>query len=149
MKLNDKKFGKIFAEPNMPKSAEPRTEPKFRSFPSTYSGKICFVVPTQNDRVRLNQGTGQALISSLSGAHFPSCIGYNTYYLLLPNSSSLVKSFEETFMCKGFTPNISIDTHNKSNCTKSCIDNIFTKNIESVIKSGTIRTYIVSKYEIE
>ena len=26
MKLNDKKFGKIFAEPNLPKSAEPRTE---------------------------------------------------------------------------------------------------------------------------
>ena len=26
MKLNDKKFGKIFAEPNPPKSAEPRTE---------------------------------------------------------------------------------------------------------------------------
>ena len=32
MKLNDKNFGKIFAEPNLPKSAEPRTEPKFRSF---------------------------------------------------------------------------------------------------------------------
>ena len=34
MKLNDRKFGKIFAEPNLPKSAEPRTEPKFRSLPS-------------------------------------------------------------------------------------------------------------------
>ena len=33
MKLNDKKFDKIFAEPNLPKSAEPRTEPKFRSLP--------------------------------------------------------------------------------------------------------------------
>ena len=58
------------------------------------------------------------------------------------NSSSLVKSFEETYMCKGFTPNISIDTHNKPNCRRSCIDNIFTKNIESVIKSGTVRTDI-------
>ena len=36
MKLNDKKFGKIIAEPNLPQSAEPRTEPKFRSLPSVY-----------------------------------------------------------------------------------------------------------------
>ena len=41
MKLNNKKFGKSSAkflpnrtEPNLPKSAEPRTEPKFRSLPS-------------------------------------------------------------------------------------------------------------------
>ena len=35
-----KKFGKIFAEPNQPKSAEPRTEPKFRSLPRTETTKI-------------------------------------------------------------------------------------------------------------
>ena len=39
MKLNDKKFGKIFAEPsrtcqNQPNPEPYRTEPKFRSFPS-------------------------------------------------------------------------------------------------------------------
>ena len=34
MKLNAKKFGKIFAEPNRLKPAEPRTEPKFRSLPN-------------------------------------------------------------------------------------------------------------------
>ena len=44
MKLNDKKFGKIFAEPNRPKSAEPRTEPKFRSFPTSVTDKISKVV---------------------------------------------------------------------------------------------------------
>ena len=32
MKLNDKKFGKIFAEPNLPKSAEPQTEISVASY---------------------------------------------------------------------------------------------------------------------
>ena len=43
MKLNDKKFGKIIAEPNLLKSAEPRTEPKFRSLPSHERANDCHV----------------------------------------------------------------------------------------------------------
>ena len=82
------------------------------------------------------------IMSSFKSCEKVFILGDFNFNLFNSNSSSLVKSFEETFMCKGFTPNISIDTHHKPNCRKSCIDNIFTKNIESVIKSGTIRTDI-------
>ena len=34
IKLNDKKFGKIFAEPNRTCQNQPNPEPKFRSFPT-------------------------------------------------------------------------------------------------------------------
>ena len=44
MKLNAKKFGKIFAEPNRPTPAEPRTEPKFRSLPIfNYPFFLCLI----------------------------------------------------------------------------------------------------------
>ena len=50
---------------------------------------------------------------------------------LFHNNAS-VKLFEETFICNGFNPVIS--THCKPNCHKSCIDNIFVKNVEGVLK---------------
>ena len=53
-----------------------------------------------------------------------------------------VKLFEETFICNGFNPVISTATHCKPNCHKSCIDNIFVKNVEGVLKNGTIETDI-------
>ena len=46
---------------------------------------------------------------------------------LFYNNAS-AKLFEETFICNGFNPVISISTHCKPNCQKTCIDNIFIKN---------------------
>ena len=43
MKLNAKKFGKIFAEPNRPKPAEPRTEPKFLSLPNFNNNRFVMI----------------------------------------------------------------------------------------------------------
>ena len=52
------------------------------------------------------------------------------------------KLFEETFICNGFNPVISISTHCKPNCQKTCINNIFIKNVEDVFKNGTVKTEI-------
>ena len=48
------------------------------------------------------------------------------------------KSFEELILSNGLFPLISIPTHVKPGCKPSCIDNIFTTNISSVLSSGTI-----------
>ena len=57
-------------------------------------------------------------------------------------SYTSVKKFEETFMCNSFSPTISITTHNKPNCKKSCIDNILTKDCRSIISNRTIESDI-------
>ena len=57
-------------------------------------------------------------------------------------SNTSVKTFEETFMCNSFSPTISITTHNKPNCKKSCIDNILTKDCRSIISNSTIESDI-------
>ena len=49
---------------------------------------------------------------------------------LFENSSN-TRKFEENFMCTGLQPTISITTHHKPNCKKSCIDNIFLKNLDT------------------
>ena len=94
-------------------------------------------------------GNAKSFNESLSKimSSFKSCekvfiLGDFNFNLFNSNSSSLVKSFKKIFMWKGFTPNISINTHNKPNCRKSGIDNIFAKNIETLIKCTTIRTDI-------
>ena len=70
--------------------------------------------------------------------------------------TAATKLFEETFICNGFNPVISVSTHCKPKCQKSCIDNIFIKNTESITKSGTIKTdishhktvFLVSEHEL-
>ena len=49
---------------------------------------------------------------------------------LFENSSN-TRKFEENFMCTGLQPTISVTTHHKPNCKKSCIDNIFLKNLDT------------------
>ena len=51
-------------------------------------------------------------------------------------------SFEETILCNGFTPTISVATHMKPKCLFSCIDNILVNNPENVTASGVIDTHI-------
>ena len=41
-------------------------------------------------------------------------------------------------LTNGFLPLISIHTHEKPGCNKSCIDNVFTNSINDYITSGTI-----------
>ena len=52
--------------------------------------------------------------------------------------SKIVGDLEETTFTTGFTPLISLYTHHKPNCRETCIDNIITNDIDSVIMSGTI-----------
>ena len=46
--------------------------------------------------------------------------------------------FEEAILKNGFTPVISIATHNRANCKPSCIDNILTNDISNTTLSGCI-----------
>ena len=70
--------------------------------------------------------------------------------------TAATKLFEETFICNGFNPVISVSTHCKPKCQKSCIDNIFIKNTDSITNSGTIKTdisrhktvFLVSEHEL-
>ena len=56
---------------------------------------------------------------------------------LLINSKE-VKDFEENMFSAGFSPLISTHTHEKPGCRQTCIDNIFTNDIDTLIASGTI-----------
>ena len=58
------------------------------------------------------------------------------------NNSNMVNEFEETVLTAGFTPIISLHTHEKPNCRKTCIDNIITNDIKNVLISGTIEDKI-------
>ena len=57
-------------------------------------------------------------------------------------SSGTHSQFEESFIRTGLTPVISIATHLRANCRPSCIDNIFTSDIEHVVLSGCISDQI-------
>ena len=58
------------------------------------------------------------------------------------NSSSLVDDFENIIFGLGLAPLISISTHEKPGCKQTCIDNIITNDIESLLYSGTLNTCI-------
>ena len=51
-------------------------------------------------------------------------------------------SFEDIMICNGFTPTISVATHIKTNCLRSCIDNILVNKPSNVYASGVIDTQI-------
>ena len=56
--------------------------------------------------------------------------------------SEVVQRYEDIMFSRGFFPLISIATHEKPGCKPSCIDNIITNNVESVIASGTLKDRI-------
>ena len=59
------------------------------------------------------------------------------------DDNKLVYEFEEITVSTGFYPVISLYTHQQSeSCKKSCIDNILTNDLESVLCSGTISNKI-------
>ena len=59
-------------------------------------------------------------------------------YDLFNNSNHQTNLFEENFLGEGLFPLISLATHVKENCKPSCIDNIFTKNVDDVSTSGVL-----------
>ena len=51
-------------------------------------------------------------------------------------------SFEDIKICSGFAPTILVATHIKTNCLRSCIDNILVNKSSNVYASGVIDTQI-------
>lgn len=60
--------------------------------------------------------------------------------LLNDNDNSLIH--EETFLSFSLFPLISISTHEQPNCKTTCIDNIFTNDIDSVSLTGTLQNKV-------
>ena len=54
----------------------------------------------------------------------------------------ITEDFENLTLSLGLSPLISTSTHYKPGCKDSCIDNIFTNDIENTVCSGTIATCI-------
>ena len=57
---------------------------------------------------------------------------------LFKRLESAIEKFEDIFLSQGLFPLISLATHKTGNRNSSCIDNIFTNNIESCCLSGVI-----------
>ena len=85
----------------------------------------------------LFQAELEALLASLPNGVRTHIIGDYIVDLLDPESSQTI-DFENVVISSGFTPIISIHTHHRENCKKSCIDNILTNEPDSVVVSGTI-----------
>ena len=64
------------------------------------------------------------------------------------NNQKEIEKFENVLFSRGFYPSISIPTHEKPGCRPSCIDNIITNDIESVIASGTIPNHISHHHQL-
>ena len=83
-----------------------------------------------------------------------SCIPKNLHILgdfnlnLHKIEGETVKRYEDVILTNGLFPLISIPTHAKPGCTPSCIDNIFTSNVTSVLSSGTIEVGISHHHSI-
>ena len=57
---------------------------------------------------------------------------------ILKNPTELEDSFQEILYSNGLTPTISLPTHQRPNCAKTCIDNIHTNIMNDTTKSGVI-----------
>jgi hypothetical protein len=60
----------------------------------------------------------------------------------LLNENPAVSKFENVVLTSSLTPLISIFTHERMHCKRTCIDNILTNNQDNVIQSGTITNRI-------
>ena len=61
---------------------------------------------------------------------------------LYNKDSKIVQHYEEILFSKGFFPLISLATHEKPGCNESCIDNLITNDVESIIAAGVLRDRI-------
>lgn len=63
---------------------------------------------------------------------------FNIDFLKMNSNTNFASQFEDAIMSNGFSPVISIPTHQRSNCRPTCIDNILTNDIDKVGISGVI-----------
>ena len=52
------------------------------------------------------------------------------------------QEFEELLISSGYSPLISVATHEKPKCTPTCLDNILSNNFDNIIFSGTLSSLI-------
>ena len=67
---------------------------------------------------------------------------------LLNMTSNLEQQYEEAIFTRGFTPVISVPTHQMPHCTRTCIDNIHTNDIDPNIVSGVVSEKISHHHPI-
>ena len=85
----------------------------------------------------------QALEDLLSELPDKNCYILGDFNINLHNMSPLSHQvYEETIISHGYTPLISIATHEQPHCMKTCIDNILCNSPESIITSGTFTNKI-------
>ena len=89
----------------------------------------------------------EKILSELSGKKAYILGDYNIN-LLHASPSPLEDRFQEiTFTC-GFSPTISIPTHQMPHCARTCIDNIHSNDIDCTITTGVITDRISHHYPI-
>ena len=66
----------------------------------------------------------------------------------LETEAKIVDKFEDTILTAGYFPTISTYTHAHPNCRKTCIDNILTNDIDSVLISGTLINKVSNHFPI-
>ena len=69
----------------------------------------------------------------------PTFIMGDFNFNLFSNNDQKTEHFQEIFLSQGLFPTISLATHKRGDSAGTCIDNIFTNNIESITKSGIIQ----------
>ena len=57
-------------------------------------------------------------------------------------NSKIVQKYEDILFSNGFFPLISLATHEKPGCKASCIDNILSNDLDSIIATGTLKDHI-------
>ena len=57
-------------------------------------------------------------------------------------NSKIAQKYEDILFSNGFFPLISLATHEKPGCKASCIDNILTNDVDSVVATGTLKDHI-------
>ena len=67
---------------------------------------------------------------------------------LLNISSELACEYEQLLLTTNILPLLSIHTHQKPGCRKTCIDNILSNNFDNVVVSGTIKDRISHHFPI-
>ena len=61
------------------------------------------------------------------------------YNINLHDEDKYLHEYDDVIMAAGFTPLISVHTHEQPGCRETCIDNIITNDVEKVVGSGTIK----------
>ncbi|KAL5258808.1 hypothetical protein ACHWQZ_G009312 [Mnemiopsis leidyi] len=57
-------------------------------------------------------------------------------------NNNVVARYEDILFSKGFFPLVSLATHIKPGCKPSCIDNIVSNDVDSIIATGTLKDHI-------